>query len=36
MEKIDEDEAARHLGYIKEMGDLFDQEIKDFVETRPI
>ncbi len=36
MEKIDEEEATRHLGYIKEMGSLFDEEILSFVETRPI
>jgi len=36
MEKIDEDEAARHLGYIKEMGALFEEELEGFVETRPI
>jgi hydrogenase expression/formation protein HypC len=36
MEKIDEDEATRHLGYIKEMGNLFDEELESFVETRPI
>ncbi len=36
MEKIDEDEANRHLSYIKEMGALFDEEIESFVETRPI
>lgn len=36
MEKIDEEEANRHLGYIKEMGSLFDEELESFVETRPI
>ncbi len=36
MEKIDEEEANRHLSYIKEMGALFDEEIESFVETRPI
>ncbi len=36
MEKIDEEEANRHLGYIKEMGELFDEELQSFVETRPI
>ncbi len=36
MEKIDEEEANRHLGYIKEMGALFDEELESFVETRPI
>ncbi len=36
MEKIDEEEANRHLGYIKEMGSLYDEEIESFVETRPI
>jgi len=36
MEKIDEEEATRHLGYIKEMGALFDEELQSFVETRPV
>lgn len=36
MEQLDEEEAARHLRYIKEMGELFDEELQSFVETRPI
>ncbi len=35
MEKIDEEEAARSLDFIKELGSVFDEEISQFEATRP-
>lgn len=36
MEKIDEEEAARSLEFIKELGSVFDEEISQFESTRPL
>ena len=36
MTKIDEEEAARNLAWLKELGSLFDDEIEQFRESTPL
>jgi len=36
MSKIDEEEAARTLEFIKELGSVYDQEIQDFSGSNPL
>ena len=35
MSKIDEDEAARTLAFIKELGSVYDDELAQFSESQP-
>ncbi len=36
MTKIDEEEAARNLAWLKELGSVFDDEIDQFRESTPL
>ncbi len=36
MSRIDEDEAERTLSFIKELGSVYDDEIAQFAESRPL
>lgn len=36
MSKIDEDEAAATLAFVKELGSVYDDELNDFRETTPL
>ena len=36
MSKIDEEEAARTLSFIKELGSVYDDEIAQFSESQPL
>ncbi len=36
MSKIDEEEAARNLAWLKELGSVYDEEIDQFKESSPL
>jgi len=36
MTKIDEEEAARNLAWLKELGSVYDEEITQFKESSPL
>lgn len=36
MSKIDEEEAARNLAWLKELGSVYDEEIEQFKESSPL
>lgn len=36
MTKIDEEEAARTMEFLKELGDIYDDEVDQFRETTPL
>ena len=36
MSKIDEEEAARNLAWLKELGSVYDDEIEQFRESSPL